>query len=119
MEYTFEMCSFDQVDKKFDREIYLRSSRNRGYIWSDFIKRRTCSRSKIVICRKNEQIVAWGIRFKIENKIKYAIMAYVTRSNRKKGLGTIIFKKLMRGLPKSKIEVYPNSTNNHFFKKLR
>lgn len=118
MTYAFEMCSFGQVDKKFDREIYLRSSRSRGYIWSDFKKRRYCKYSKIVICRKYGQIVAWGIRFKIKNKSKYAVMAYVTRSNRKKGLGTTIFNKLMQGLPKSKIQVYANSTNKQFFKKL-
>lgn len=45
-------------------------------------------------------------------------MFYVRKTHRRKGLGTRIYKKLTYRLPKSKIEVYPDSSNKKFFNKV-
>jgi len=89
-------------------------------MWIHFLQYRHDKSAKVVICKNNTRIVGWGLRykFKTNRKIKYSVMFYVRKTHRRKGIGTRIYKKLTFKLPKSKIEVYPDSSNKQFFKKV-
>ena len=120
MSYRCKIYPIYKIDKKIDPILFRCSLRNRGYMWRHFLEYRDNKYAKVVICRNNTRIVGWGLRykFKTERKIKHSVMVYVRKSYRRKGLGTRIYKKLTFKLPKSKIEVYQDSSNKQFFKNL-
>jgi len=120
MAYKCKIYPIYKIDKKIDPILFRCSLRNCGYMWGHFLEYRDDKCAKIVICRKNKRIVGWGLRFKFKNgrNTKYSIMFYVRKTHRRKGLGTRIYKKLTYRLPKSKIEVYPDSSNKKFFNKV-
>ena len=120
MAYKCKIYHINKIDKKIDPILFRCSLRNRGYMWGHFLEYRDDKCAKVVICRNNTRIVGWGLRFKFKTgrKTKYSVMFYVRKTHRRKGLGTRIYKKLTYRLPKSKIEVYPDSSNKKFFNKV-
>lgn len=85
-------------------------------MWSIFNFNRKSKKSKVVISFFNKKIVGWGIRFNMNNK--HAIMLYVSKLYRRKKIGTTIYKKLSRGIKRSKLEAYPDKNNKKFFNTL-
>ena len=114
MRYLIARCF--EVDRKYDKQLYNCSLRSGGYMYSQLSSRRDCKRSKMVICFDDDRIIGWGIRFK--HGIQKAVMLYVSKTYRRKGIGTEIYRKLTRGVAKKNIKVYRDYANRKFFGRL-
>jgi len=117
---TFKVSTITDLDRDIDPILHKCSLGFLGHMWRYFKRHRNSNKATVVVCRKGNVVVGWGIKtpFRRGTLIRYNLMLFVTRRHRRKGIGKKMLAILRDDLPLSKIKVYPDGSNLKFFKKV-
>jgi len=104
-----------EVPEDQEKSLYNCSFKYRGYMWSEFNRHRKSRTAIIVICKINNLIIGWGIKFYEKSIRKKVVMLYVKKPYRRKGIGSKILNKLIGDTNLKLIKAYPDSKSLKFF----